>query len=296
MQRKGVINIFFAGECLSPDLNLFDYAIVFDNKLRLNDRISKIPAKDFFACRLTEEFGKTLENPQEELSHKTKFCNFIYSNGKAHPNRDKLFYKISEYKKVGALGKHLRNVDLKEQFVDESIKRDYKFTIASENACYEGYTSEKLLTAFQAHTIPIYWGDPAVEEFYNPKAFINANKLSFDDVVNKIKELDTNDDLYCQMLSESPMTKEQIEKYERCHDEYLSFITHIFDQPIDKAKRVAEGFHPDNYRRFAAAIQSQNVYKEPVKQINLLYALTDNGKFSLYCLNKKIFSYKKRKK
>ncbi len=287
LQCSEVINIFFAGECLEPDLNIFDYAIVFDNDLQLNDRICKIPTLEFFHKYVTEELYKKTNNPSEILRQKTKFCNFIYSNGKAHPNRDKLFYKISEYKKVDALGQHLRNIEVADYFVDERVKKDYKFTIASENACYRGYTSEKLLLAFQAHTVPIYWGDPDIEKFFNPKAFINANKMSFDEVVEKVKELDNNDELYCQMLSEPPMTEQQKQI------EYQVFISNIFMQSKENAKRVAEGFHPENYRRFAKTLISQDVYN-PQQQDNWLYSITSSkGKVSVYLGKYKILSYHK---
>ncbi len=262
LQNDSVVNIFYAGECISPDLNLFDYAIVFDRELRLLDRIGRIPTLDFFHKRITDKLNKKVESPQEILASKTGFCNFIYTNGNAHPMRDKLFHKICEYKKVDALGTHLRNVDLDVIFVDEAIRSNYKFTIASENACYRGYTSEKLFQALQANTIPIYWGDPLVTEGFNEKAFINANNLTLDEVLEKIKELDNDDEKYCQMVSEPHMTQEQYQKYLEESAEYKKFTNNIFAQDLAKAKRVPQGTHPNNYRNFFA-----NLYNEIPKEI-----------------------------
>jgi len=39
LQKNNPINIFVAGECLEPDFNIFDYAIVFDRSLSLDDRL-----------------------------------------------------------------------------------------------------------------------------------------------------------------------------------------------------------------------------------------------------------------
>ena len=38
--------------------------------------------------------------------------------------------------------------------------RSHKFSIVCENTAHSGYTTEKLVEAFAAGCIPIYWGDP----------------------------------------------------------------------------------------------------------------------------------------
>lgn len=54
----------------------------------------------------------------------------------------------------------------------------YKFT-----ACYEnmknvnGYVSEKILDAFVARTVPIYWGAENINEYVDPEAFIDRRKF-----------------------------------------------------------------------------------------------------------------------
>jgi hypothetical protein len=42
------------------------------------------------------------------------------------------------------------------------VLRDYKFTIAFENSEHLGYTTEKLIDAWLADSVPIYWGNPAL--------------------------------------------------------------------------------------------------------------------------------------
>jgi alpha(1,3/1,4) fucosyltransferase len=99
--------------------------------------------------------------------------------------------------------------------------KNYKFTIAFENSRSEGYTTEKILHPFFANSIPIYWGNPVVTREFNPKAFINCNDYeNFDQVIERIKELDNNDELYMEMLRQPPMQpdytfdkKEQLENF-----------------------------------------------------------------------------------
>ena len=202
---------------------------------------------------------RTVEEAREELKSKKEFCNFLYSNGRAHPIRDQLFYAISEYKHVDSLGGHLRNVDdiagklggYDWMAGGINIKKHYRFSIASENATYEGYVTEKLLTSLQAHTIPIYWGDPGVKQEFNEKAFIYVNECaSLTEVVEKVKQVEENEELWCRMIAEPWQTEEQIERQEKEMEEYRSFISNIFDQDIKKAVRRAQGTYPEEYRKW----------------------------------------------
>ena len=263
-ENKNIINIFMGMEMLEPDLNLFDYAIVYNSHLSCDDRIQYLVPSLFFN-RIQIE-NRNLYDMKNEMTfddakksiRDREFCNFIYSNGKAHPYRDNLFYKISEYKRVDSLGKHLNNMGNKCTRNDKNwaslsadMKSNYKFTLAIENACANGYTTEKLLTSFLAHSVPIYWGDPDVGKYYNERAFINChNYSSMDEVLERIKEIDSNDDLWLKMISEPWQTDEQ---YILVHKEILSYqdwITHIFQQDIGSAKRVAIGSMPDEYLQY----------------------------------------------
>lgn len=160
--NKNVVLIYFAGECTSPDLNIFDYAIVFDRFLQNNDRVARLSTCSFYSVSLFDEYIDS-EITQEILESKVNFCNFMYSHSYIY--RDQLFAKISQYKKVDSIGKHLNNTgtlntrhskDWRKLSIEERLS--YKFSIAAENAQFSGYTSEKILSCFQAHTIPIYWG------------------------------------------------------------------------------------------------------------------------------------------
>lgn len=261
MLKPGTITIYCAGECIEPDLNLFDYAIVFDRNLRSADRVARMPAMYFHKASVLEKENSihTIEEAREELKSKKQFCNFLYSNGRAHPIRDQLFYAISEYKHVDSLGGHLRNVDdiagklggYDWMAGGINIKKHYRFSIASENATYEGYVTEKLLTSLQAHTVPIYWGDPGVKQEFNEKAFIYVNECaSLTEVVEKVKQVEENEELWCRMIAEPWQTEEQIERQEKEMEEYRSFISNIFDQGIKKAVRRAQGTYPEEYRKW----------------------------------------------
>jgi len=107
---------------------------------------------------------------------------------------------------------------------------NYKFTIAFENSSYIGYTTEKMLNPLSAASVPIYWGNPEVEEDFNPNAFINANGYEdrLDELVKKVIELDNDDEAYLKMLHADPM-KEGYDRHER--ERFDDFIAGIVSNP-----------------------------------------------------------------
>ena len=162
---------------------------------------------------------QSLKNPKDVdkiLDSKTKFCCFVYSNPNSNRQgvalRNELFKKLSQYKRVDSAGKILNNMN---GFV---VSRDYniyiefishyKFMITFENSQAEGYTTEKIYHAMLANTIPIYWGNPLVHYEFNEKSFINCHRFENQDgVIKKVIELDQNDKMYRQYLSEPCLTE-----------------------------------------------------------------------------------------
>ncbi|MBR0150930.1 MAG: hypothetical protein IJP89_06180 [Synergistaceae bacterium] len=136
------------------------------------------------------------------------FCNFIYS----HPSdyRDKFFHLLTQYKHVDSLGSHLPNTDAKPSRDSEDwyglsikMKEGYKFSIAMENASCPGYTTEKIISSLQAHTVPIYWGTPRVSDYINPAAFINCNDFgTMEEVAERVREIDSDNDKWIDMVTQ----------------------------------------------------------------------------------------------
>ena len=257
IHKKVKITIFYTREAVTPDFNLCDYAVGFDYGLSYDDRYIQLPTPfELYPAFLTRRHNeiRSMKEAQNVLAHKSEFCNFLYSNHLAHPNRDLLFRILSKYKRVDSLGKHLNNVKLSGTGYKGhendciAIKAPYKFSIASENASFTGYTSEKILTSLAAHTIPIYFGDPMIKEKVNPDCFINCNDLKdLNEVVKLVKEVDENDELWCKMVSAPWQTKEQEEQSKECRKNYTLFFYKIFAYEIETVKRLPVGCRPDMY-------------------------------------------------
>lgn len=230
------IRIFYTGENVLPDFNVCDYGTGYAY-LSFGDRYIRYP--DFY---LHSQINKRVENKStiDEFS-KSRFCNFIYSNDKADPRRDIFFNLLNKYKKVDSAGKHLNDTSIPELgqgwgYDKMKFIQQYKFSIAFENSSLPGYNTEKILHAFIANTIPVYWGDPLISNTYNPEAFVNCHDYkSFEEVIDRIIELDTHPELYAKMLNQ-PIFSGALPAY--MHEDFLFlFFANIFSQPLTEAAR-----------------------------------------------------------
>ena len=147
--------------------------------------------------------------------NKTKFCTFCASNGNFYETqfRTNVVKYISEnYKQITCCGKVLNNTNgkyLPYDFVEAiNYHDDYKFNLCFENAASSGnlsYITEKIVNAFRYMTIPIYWGAERITEWFNQKAFINCNGMNEQEILEKIKEVDNDKDLYDYMIHQNPL-------------------------------------------------------------------------------------------
>jgi hypothetical protein len=168
---------------------------------------------------------------------KTRFCSFMASfcnydsvymqiygsrwNG-VKQERTKFFELLNAtYKPVDALGRCHHNTEQPPpppqardkpwawSRHDQSIwmMRPYKFAMCMENMATPGYFTEKLFNAYLAEAIPVYWGDPYIEELVNPDAFIWCRPSeSWERCVARVKEVDQDEDRYLRMLA-TPILK-----------------------------------------------------------------------------------------
>jgi len=73
------------------------------------------------------------------------------------------------------------------------IYKDYKFVFTMENINEEGYITEKIMNAYRAGAIPIYWGTDYVKRIFNPESFVYVlDYKSYEDCAEHIMELANN--------------------------------------------------------------------------------------------------------
>lgn len=241
------VAIFVTGEDECPNFNLCDYALGFEH-LSFGDRYMRFPLYYFFEDDTIKMQNKhNLPEGFDLRQEKPYFCSYVVSNANGSPMRDKMFELLSKYKTVDSGGKHLNNIG--KPVIDKlGFDSKHKFSICFENTSHSGYTTEKLVQAFAARTIPIYWGDPDVGMYFNEKSFINVSKYdSLDDVVEIIKRIDGDDEAYVDMLKQPALLNS--EYYEETYLHKLEqFLYGIIDQPKEHAYRRSRIFHQVRYK------------------------------------------------
>lgn len=146
------------------------------------------------------------------LLTKRKFCLFINSNAAAK-ERIQFCQELMKYKFVDCRGNVLNNCDKISHpyYTPEFINciKEYKFMICFENSDCDGYFTEKPMNAYLGDTIPIYWSNKESQKYFNEKSMVllkEFNQGNIEKAIQRIIELDTDDDLYMETVRE-PLLK-----------------------------------------------------------------------------------------
>ncbi|MCY4418964.1 MAG: glycosyltransferase family 10 [Cytophagales bacterium] len=160
-----------------------------------------------------------------------KFCCIVITNV-ISCYRIHFALELSKYKHVDVMGRTvLSNVKPIPKILNQDcfdlhkLYTEYKFVISFENTPVENYTTEKILLAMMGRSIPIYWGDPLICRFFNPKRFIHHKAdAKIQDVLDQVKALDQDDKAYLKCVKEpfhSPENKLYIQERE---NKYLKLL------------------------------------------------------------------------
>ncbi len=262
--KYSCIKIFYTAECVTPDFNICDYAIGFD-ELSFGDRYIRMPLYTLFQYR--KDFVRAKQKHLDAdaiLAEERQFCSFVVSNDAGQPARKEVFDLLSAYKRVDSGGRYLNNIGYRVPDKQEFLSH-YKFNLAFENCIYCGYTTEKITQAFAAGCIPIYYGDPDVVTEFNPKSFINGHDYSsWEEMLEEVKRVDSDPALYEEMLRTPIMLKEpQISELE-------AFLTHIVDQEYTEAKRRPTNTHIGELEAWRRRVATAHKLFRPFKRVGNL--------------------------
>ncbi len=239
--RINCVKLFLTIENRGPNFDNTDYAIGI-HYIEKGDRYFRKPTETHQLSAIQTVYNvtqvKNIDIPSK------KFCAWVVSNG-GGTERNNFYDKLSQYKVVDSGGSFRNNVGGPVGDKLEFLSH-YKFSICFENSKTQGYISEKLVDAFEAGTIPIYFGDDTVLELLNNKSYIHVKDESeFDEKIELIKKIDNNDTLYQEMIREKIVLDDT--RYAKELQKYKNFIYHIIEQDKEKAKRFKrENENPEN--------------------------------------------------
>ena len=260
------VRILSSGENYMPDLNLVDYAIS-PYPISLYDRCFRQPV----GLYNNEKCAYCLTRDQKHfdesfLKEKTVFANFCASHESEGGIRGSFFKALCEYKKVDSIGTYLNNTGVTVKLHDgtkTAYQRKCKFTLCFESTSDRGFNTEKLVDAFASDTIPVYYGDPEIGDTFNKAAFIDlSDYASFDEAIEKIKELDQDDEKYLAMMNQPIFVHP--EEVASLDERFEQFVLHIFEQPLEEAYRRCRVYYPfyhELYLRRSYAIMNSGVIK-----------------------------------
>lgn len=245
--RYPQVRILGNGENYIPDFNVVDYAVS-RYPITLNDRNFYLPGCAIRRERFLGLASKDRDYGTDFIENKAYFANFIASHESENNIRGDFFKQLSKYKRVESPGTYLYNMDdgTRVRWDNDSkirFQRKCKFTLCFESTADYGFITEKIVDAFYADTIPVYFGSPTISDIFNKDAFINvADYASFDDAIARIIELDNDDEQYMQMMRQPILVDPEYPK--KLYEDLEAFVCHIFDQPIEKAYRRCRVYYP----------------------------------------------------
>jgi hypothetical protein len=222
------VPIYFPGENEEPTWKGYNWAFTFKYDEELKDpRHLRFPNYTRLGAGI--DLIKGQARAEGILQSKKQFCAFVYSHNVGF--RNQFFEKLSKYKFIHAPGASLHNTgwlsgkqhnddlhSLDNMYGKYAQKvhylKQFKFTICFENESSIGYTSEKLYHAMLANSLPIYWGNPLVHRDFNTKSFINFHDYnSLDALIDRIIEVDKNDDLYLSYVQQPWYPENKLTRY-----------------------------------------------------------------------------------
>jgi hypothetical protein len=239
--------IYYTGEPFlswSGDINrnVIDKALTFFNfEDSFFDRVPLILHYnyEYYKNGYIDDYEFLLNKRAKTTTVPTKFCSFV-SRGDGYPccPRKYFFEKLSSYKTVNSHGAYLNNSEIipigdTSKFENSLFKvkciSNYKFNICFENSygCTKspidytyvndsGLLSEKIYEALLSNTVPIYWGNKDISKDLNTKSFVNYYDYDdFDSMIEKIIEIDNNDDLFLEYVNQDYVLDKRNSIFER---------------------------------------------------------------------------------
>lgn len=235
------VKIFIGYENTAPDFSICDYAVSCVH-------IAFGKRAFWYPIALWNNTVAPMPPLPDAEALQRDFCSFIYRQsgmGQGAALRLELAQKLmAAYKHIHCPGKVLHNTDAPEldgrdgTNWQESKMRylsRFKFNIAFENSDTPGYITEKLMDAYKAGTVPIYWGGEGDIAPFPKESMIYAQDYpTLDALIHRIREVDENDALYLAMLRANPLHRASSLPTEAELKDFLLSIVARGNRPFDK--------------------------------------------------------------
>lgn len=163
-------------------------------------------------------------------TNRTRFL--IYAQGHCQDYRDEAFDRLSSINVVyqgGSCGSKTINKELANDMIGNSWVTNiehfsyYRFCLVMENTNKWGYITEKLLTAFEAGCVPIYYGSQeTVFSMFNRRAFVFYDIENPEPAIEQVRDLERYPSKFAAMQQEPILARG-----EKTIRKYFSFVEEL---------------------------------------------------------------------
>jgi alpha(1,3/1,4) fucosyltransferase len=235
--NKNMIRVFYTGENRRPFDYSADFAMTFDHFDTQNHMRVPLWMLNIFDMKrkLDIDISQIFHNRVNVTApfHRD-FCGYVQSNPSGIA-RNRLYHMINSHVgNINSAGPHFNNTGYIIPRGDDGVRQKmeflgkHKFTVAMENSQYPGYVTEKILEAWLAGTVPIYWGSQTVSLDFNPKSFINWHDFKSDErFVDFIRIVNSSQELYNTFFDQPLLDDRRATNY---YNHVLKFIPHFLDK------------------------------------------------------------------
>lgn len=126
-----------------------------------------------------------------DVSAKKFAVSFLTSSKRQHEGhilRQEIYERLPEHLGDLAVWKHRSPPIVPDK---RTVLEPYQFSIVPENSKQSGYYTEKILDAFIAKTVPVYWGCPDIAKHFNTDGIIQFS--DYLDLETKLTALNADD-------------------------------------------------------------------------------------------------------
>lgn len=124
--------------------------------------------------RFSPTGGCWIKPEDQKIYDKTKLISIISSSKRMMHGHMIRHDAIQKFKNnIDVYGRGYNPIDYK-----LSGLKEYSFSIAIENTNKDYYFTEKLIDCFMTGTVPIYWGCPSIDKFFNTNGMIIFNDVN----------------------------------------------------------------------------------------------------------------------
>lgn len=170
--------ITWTGEARSAPVQDKDYEPI----ARIKTVLSQDPI-DIYIPHLVNEIENTKR--VADTSIEKRYC-LVYANSNPVRERENVFNTFRNIEPTCySFGRScftydnpINMVPVGDRQSNWKVYSNFGLVICMENRIAPGYVTEKIGQGFLAGSVPIYWGDNIVNEFFNPESFLNVSDFS----------------------------------------------------------------------------------------------------------------------